>query len=73
MVFQIILQLEGIVLKVIGIILQQNIMGMCVPFVISLCFDQCPASHLPDHHEVRLCGNSYGCSVFRLKSVIWNH
>lgn len=48
MVFQIILQLEGIVLKVIGIILQQNIMGMYVPFVISLCFDQCPASHLPD-------------------------
>lgn len=37
-VFQIILQLEGIVLKVIGIILQQNIMGMYVPFVIRLLF-----------------------------------
>ena len=37
--FQIILQLEGIVLKVIGIILQQNIMGMCVRIIFRLLFD----------------------------------
>ena len=39
--FQIIVQLEGIVLKVIGIILQQNIMGMYVS-----CFWACLVFYL---------------------------